>query len=216
MRFARELASIKWTKANIVFLDEVSFDNRGMLRRAGYGPKGKPLIYQGEYNRMPRVSLLVFINVFGVASSFITQGTFTRQKSFDSCKQFAESGLVNPYPGRSSVWIMDGARIHCHPKIIAYLRSRGIIPLFLPAYCPFFNPIEIVFGLIKRRMRELYQESKMTPKTLTHFVLSVVHTFQHRRMDKLFAHCGYGQDGVFDPHVAHKFKNAVLVNNLDQ
>lgn len=215
LRFARELASINWCKANIVFLDEVSFDNRGMLRRAGYGKRGKPLLFKGEYTRMPRVSLLVFITVFGVASSFITQGTFSRHKFFDSCKQFAESGLVNPYPGRASVWIMDGARIHCHPKIIRYLRSRGIIPLFLPAYCPFFNPIEIVFGLIKRRMRALYQESKLTPKTLPHFVLSVVNTFKHYRMEKLFAHCGYGQDGVFDPEVAHQFKNAAVVNDLD-
>ena len=187
-----------------------------MLRRAGYGKKGKPLIFKGEYNRMPRVSLLVFISVFGVESSYITQGTFTRQKFFDSCKDFAESGLVNPYPGRASVWIMDGARIHCHPTIIAYLRSRGIVPLFLPAYCPFFNPIEIVFGLIKRRMRECYQESKLTAKTLPHFVLSVVNTFMHRRMDKLFAHCGYGQDGVFDASVAHKYSDFPIVNNLDQ
>ena len=186
-----------------------------MLRRAGYGKKGKPLIYRGEYNRLPRVSMLVFINVFGVASSFITEGTFTRQKFFDACQNFAKSGAMNPYPGRSSVWIMDGARIHCHPKIIAYLRSQGIIPLFLPAYCPFFNPIEILFGLVKRRMRLHYQESKLTRKTLPHFVISTVNSFKHYRMDKLFAHCGYGRDGVFNPHQAYKFRDADILNDLD-
>ncbi|OWZ04489.1 Serine/threonine-protein kinase [Phytophthora megakarya] len=49
---------------------------------------------------------------------------------------------VHQYPGRGSVWILDGAKIHCHPDIVYYLRSLGIISIFLPCYCPFYNPID--------------------------------------------------------------------------
>jgi len=40
-----------------------------------------------------------------------------------------------------------GAKIHCHPAIIRYLRSVGIIPIFLPPYTPFFNPIQFCLEL---------------------------------------------------------------------
>ena len=39
IRFFRELSSLQWTHESLVFLDEVSFDNRGMLRRRGYALK---------------------------------------------------------------------------------------------------------------------------------------------------------------------------------
>jgi len=36
IRFFREMTAIDWTHVNLVFLDEVSFANRGMLRRRGF------------------------------------------------------------------------------------------------------------------------------------------------------------------------------------
>eukprot|EP00474_Spongospora_subterranea_P002759 CRZ03217.1 hypothetical protein [Spongospora subterranea] len=39
IRFFNELKAIDWTHATLTFLDEVSFDNRGMLRRRGYALK---------------------------------------------------------------------------------------------------------------------------------------------------------------------------------
>ncbi|CAK4113782.1 unnamed protein product, partial [Aphanomyces euteiches] len=35
LRFCSELTSINWSHHNLVFLDEVSFDSRGMLRKRG-------------------------------------------------------------------------------------------------------------------------------------------------------------------------------------
>lgn len=39
IRFFHELSSLEWTQKSLIFLDEVSFDNRGMLRRRGYAVK---------------------------------------------------------------------------------------------------------------------------------------------------------------------------------
>lgn len=43
---------------------------------------------------------------------------------------------------------MDGARIHCHPIdiIMSYHLSLRKMPIFLPACCPFHNPIEVPLG----------------------------------------------------------------------
>ncbi|XP_058820531.1 uncharacterized protein LOC131682793 [Topomyia yanbarensis] len=154
------LLAIPWDIYNLVFLDEVSFDNRDMLRRKGYGVVGQKVIYSGEFCRRPRLSFLCFFGSDGILDSFWTDGTFNRTKFFDCAREFAlRNPKVYQYPRLHSVWIMDGARIHCDANIIRYLRSIGILPIFLPAYCPFFNPIEIVFGLIKKRMQRTRQEN---------------------------------------------------------
>jgi transposase len=99
---------------------------------------------------------------------------------------------------------MDGARIHCHRGIIDYLRSVGIIPLFLPAYCPFFNPIEVMFGLMKGHMKLFYQEGKITATTLPIQVGKVIRKFQKYELSSVFDHCGYAVASSFDPSRALK------------
>eukprot|EP00644_Phytophthora_capsici_P006574 jgi/Phyca11/118488/e_gw1.36.361.1 len=146
-RFVEELSRIDWSYQNLVFLDEVSFDNRGMVRK-----QGKPSRF-GDFSRKPRVSILAFIGVNGIIDYFNTEGTFDRVEFVKCCRSFAFSkrGQVRQYPGPNSVWILDGAGIHRHPDIVHFLRGIGVVPIFLPAYCPFFNPIEYLFGYVKKR-----------------------------------------------------------------
>ncbi|KAJ3240083.1 Serine kinase [Chytriomyces hyalinus] len=110
MRFTFEINSLDWTLFNIVFLDEVSFDNRGMLRRRGYALKGQKLLVRGEYQRLPRVSMLSFIGCSGLLENYSTEGTFDRLKFTECCRKFAlQSGKVKVYPGANSIWILDDA-----------------------------------------------------------------------------------------------------------
>ena len=75
IRFAEELNSINWCKKHLLFLDEVSFDNRGMLRNRGYALKGRRLIFRGEFIRKPRISYLAFICESGLVDYFEVGGT---------------------------------------------------------------------------------------------------------------------------------------------
>eukprot|EP00734_Pompholyxophrys_sp_LG126_P000647 Pompholyxophrys_sp_v1_NODE_366_length_665_cov_17.468852.p1 type:complete len:127 gc:universal NODE_366_length_665_cov_17.468852:540-160(-) len=63
---------------------------------------------------------------------------------FNCCKSFLDSGKVDVYPGRNSVWIMDGASIHVDAHLLEYLTNRGIVVIFNAAYCPFYCPLEIL------------------------------------------------------------------------
>lgn len=156
LRFANELLSFPWTLENLLFLDEVGFDNKDMLRKRGYALKGQKLIYRSEFVRKPRISLC-FIGVNGMLNCYQTEGL----KFVNFCRSFVTDfdSKVHQYPGQYSVWIMDGATIHLDKNFVMYLRSLGIIVIFLPAYCPFFNPIEIVFGLMKRDLAVKYIEN---------------------------------------------------------
>lgn len=194
-RFFFEMSSIQWDLSSLLFLDEVSFDNRGMLRKKGYGVKGNRLIHTGEFVRKPRISMLCFLGQSGLQACYQTEGTFTRKIFFDYLRDFALSDKVRTYPGQHSVFILDGARIHCDPNITTYLRSLGLIVIFLPAYCPFYNPIEIIFGLCKRSMKKTYNEGDdlqlTVARTMTKFTIF--------DSTALFNKCGYNFNGTFDP-----------------
>ncbi|KAH9098992.1 hypothetical protein LEN26_016431 [Aphanomyces euteiches] len=197
-RFVHELSLIDWSQHNLQFLDEVSFDNRGMLRKRGYCLKGQKLVFRGEFQRKARISLLCFINMYGVVETFYTDGTFDRQKFVDCCHSHATSGKsVMQYLGSGSVWILDGASIHCHPDLIYCIRSLGIVPIYLPAYYPFFNPIEYLFGVMKKAMQRHYL--KNSKRSLLHFVAEVVDNFRTFNMQSIFEHCGWTKNGCFDP-----------------
>ncbi|KAE9261313.1 hypothetical protein PR003_g33980, partial [Phytophthora rubi] len=60
-RFVEEVSCVNWSYSNLVFLDEVSFDNRGMIRKRGYALRGKKVAIRGDFERKPRVSILAFI-----------------------------------------------------------------------------------------------------------------------------------------------------------
>jgi hypothetical protein len=141
-RFIQELSTIEWGHQNLVFLDEVSFDNRGMIRKHGYAIKSRELALRGSFRRLPRTSLLALIGANGLIDFFDTEGTFDRVKFFTCCRKFAYStrGNIRQYPGHNSVRI-DGAIIHCDPEIVHFLRSIGVMPIFLPACCPFFSSV---------------------------------------------------------------------------
>lgn len=196
LRYVRELNCFVWDLFNLVFLDETAFLNNEMLRTHGYGTVGESLVFKGEFRRLPRVSCLTFLGQSGIIENFETEGTFTRQKFFECVKRMAlKHNSVRAYPGKFSIWVMDGARIHTDEFIIKYLRSLGIIPIFLPAYCPQYNPIEIIFGLIKRSLQRSYRENSQTPLNVV--VNAELTKFMLYDCTKIFKKCGYNAGGVF-------------------
>jgi transposase len=199
-RFIRELEIIDWCHQNLVFLDEVSFDNRGMIRKRGYAPRGKKLAIRGGFRRLPRISILAFLGVNGLLDFYDTDGTFDRIKFFTCCRKFAyaERNGVQQYLGKNSVWILDGATIHRDAEIVHFFRSVGVTPIFLPAYCPFFNPIEFLFGYVKRAFQRYYDERRVGSNLLP-FVTETLLRFENFNMARVFAHCGWQVGGCFDP-----------------
>lgn len=200
-KFFYELKAVEWHFSNLLFLDEVSIDNRGLVRSKGYGIVGKRILFRGEFVRKPRMSMLAFLGQKGIVEVYQTEGTFTRLKFFEYCKDFALGGLCQMYPGKHCVWILDGAKIHIHPAIIRYLRSLGIIPIFLPPYCPFFNPIEIIFGIVKKHLQKKFGKSTKNLEKLVHQEFMNMRNFD---CTKIFKKCGYVNSGKFDPSIAHQ------------
>ncbi|OWZ12093.1 Serine/threonine-protein kinase [Phytophthora megakarya] len=173
-RFTEELSQVDWNHHNLV-------------QKGCY------------FERKPPVSASAFIGINGIVDFFSTDGTFDRVEFTKCCQAFLHSpqGHVRQYPGRNSVWILDGAAINRHPEIMHFLRSVDVVVIFLPAYCPFFNPIEFMFGYVKRSFQCHYIES--SNRDLVPFVVRTFRRFKRFNMKRVFEHCGYRIQGVFDP-----------------
>lgn len=179
----------------------MSIDNRAAQRKKGYGPVGERILFRGEFARKTRVSLLCFLGYNGILESYSVEGTFTREIFFKFCKDFAlkEDTPVRTYPGPNSIWILDGAMIHFDKNIVDYLRTLGIIVIFLPAYSPQLNPIEIVFGLIKKKLQRNHKDQTFS-KGIQMELAEVINEFTNKSMENLYRKCGY-INGKFNPGV---------------
>ncbi|TPX48033.1 hypothetical protein CcCBS67573_g10220 [Chytriomyces confervae] len=161
--------------------------------------KARPVLLLEEAKKLFQARFSTSISVNGLLEASMTEGTFDRAKFSYHYKEFCtRSGHVYEYPGPCSVHILDGAKIHCSAELICFLRSLGIIPIFLPAYSPFFSPIEIVFGLMKKLLQHHYvQNSK---RDLAMVVSEVLQLYVNRSFHKIFASCRFTVSG-FDPGV---------------
>ncbi|TPX43045.1 hypothetical protein CcCBS67573_g10474 [Chytriomyces confervae] len=186
MRFTFEVNSLDWSPYNSVFLDEVSFDNCGMVRKWATLSKGKS---------------------YFILENYSTEGTFDWCKFIECCRKFVlESDHVKRYPGANSIWILDGAAIHQSAELIMFLCLLGIVPLFLPAYCPFFNPIEVMLGLSKKRLHRIYPEGRVNARNLGLLVAKAYTHYCHFDFRPIFRHYGFVRAAGFNPTISYESK----------
>jgi transposase len=56
--------------------------------------------------------------------------------------------------------LMDNCSIHKSKIVREYINQRNWIPLYTPPYCPDMNPVEMIFGILKRSYRKQVQKSQ--------------------------------------------------------
>ena len=68
------------------------------------------------------------------------------------------SAMVAGYLNQGDYLVVDNASVHVAKPIRVMLHdllvARGVILVFLPAYSPELNPIELIFANVKRYLRE--------------------------------------------------------------
>ena len=132
----------------LVFVDETSKDARASLRQHAWSLRGTPAIVSLPFARGKRVSALAAFNHSGFVAWGYTPDTFTR---FTFHKTFVEKILphLNKWPLPNSIVVIDNSRIHMYKEFQEAVQSRGAVLVFLPPYCPQFNPIETGFANLK-------------------------------------------------------------------
>lgn len=154
-----------------------------MTRRYGRSRRGQRLFGAVPYNRGQNLTVIGAISAEGVVCHRSLDGG-VRSATF-LC--FVEEVLL-PALRPGQVVVMDNLSAHKTKAVVAALASAGIGVLYLPRYSPEFNPIELCWAAVKRRLRTL---GARTREGLRAGVAAALGAVGEQETRNWIRHCGY-------------------------
>jgi putative transposase len=143
-RFLKGLYKATDEKDDIVFIDETGFEPEA-YRSHGRCPKGLRVYGEKPSGKRPRTSLIGgYLN-----NKLIAPVTFNGTCNAALFNAWLEQHLL-PTLTPGSVIVLDNAAFHKSRKTLELIKAAGCKILFLPPYSPHLNPIEKLWGNIKR------------------------------------------------------------------
>jgi len=133
----------------LIFLDETG-TNTNMTREYGRSLRGERLKGNAPFRRWGNQTLIAGLSCDGIVAPWIISGAMDRD-AFDT---YVEKVLI-PELEPGSVVILDNLATHKSDTAAQMLKSHGCWFLFLPAYSPDLNPIEMAFSKLKAHLRRI-------------------------------------------------------------
>jgi transposase len=118
----------------------------------------------------------------------------------DDFRRFVEGLLpwMNRWPLPHSVLVVDNASIHKVAGIRELVEERGMRLLYLPAYSPDLNPIELAFSTIKAWLRlnrdRVNEEYELGDGIVYNILWEAVYAVTSEHARGWYKHCGYVVD----------------------
>lgn len=154
-----------------------------MTRLRGRAPRGARLIDKTPHGHWKTTTLIAALGVEGMRCSTVVDGAVNG----DIFEAFVEQVLV-PDLRRGDMVIMDNLSSHKRQRIRDLIEDAGARLVFLPAYSPDLNPIELVFAKVKQLLRSM---ACRTRDALWTAMQSVLDRVTPSDAANCFKHCGY-------------------------
>ena len=166
----------------LVFIDE-TWAKTNMTRLRGRAPVGERLVAAVPHGHWKTTTLVAALGHHGMRCSMTLDGAVNR----DAFEAFVKKVLV-PSLSPGDVVVMDNLSSHKGPHVRQMIEAAGASLLFLPAYSPDLNPIEMAFSKLKQLLR-----------SAGHRTLNALWADVQRMLDLItpddargfFTHCGY-------------------------
>jgi transposase len=168
----------------VVFVDETAA-NTAMDRRYGYAPRGEPAVGTVPHGHYKSPTLTAALRADGLTAAQVVDGPMTGPRFRDYIARVLVPALR---PGDTVV--LDNLPCHKAGAVRAAVEGAGCRLVFLPAYSPDLNPIELAFAKLKRLLRS---DGHRDIPTLMTFLGSVRTAFRPDECRAYIRHCGYGQ-----------------------
>jgi transposase len=126
------------------------------------------------------------LRCFGLTAPWVVDRAMNRT-IFDT---YIETQLV-PTLDRGNVVVLDNLAVHKSAKAAGLLKEVGAWFLFLPAYSPDLNPIEMAFAKIKAHLRAAAARNF---NALSDALGSICNLFNTAECQNYFNAAGYGFD----------------------
>ena len=145
-----------WKKAfwnivlkRLVFIDE-SGVNLSQTRLYGRAPSNERVNDYVPDARFERKSILVALKLNGQMSSLLFSGSLNGKLFIQYIKEFLSQILNN-----GDIVVIDNASAHKVAGVKEAIEALGAKVLYLPAYSPDFNPVELLWSKVKAILRKL-------------------------------------------------------------
>ncbi len=132
----------------LVFIDETSTSTK-LTKRTGWAPVGERLYGHAPFGHWQTQTFIAALRCHSLTAPWIVDAPMNKQ-IFET---YVETQLA-PTLSRREVVILDNLSSHKSPRADEIIRDQGAWPLFLPAYSPDLNPIEMAFSKIKELLRK--------------------------------------------------------------
>ena len=168
--------------ADLVFVDETS-THTGLTRRRARAPRGERAVGRTPRNHGPNVTLLATLTPAGIGPTLAIAGAVDGT----AFALYAER-LLAPTLRPGQVVVLDNLSAHKSEDARTAIEAAGARLLFLPAYSPDFNPIELAFAKVKERLRAA---AERTPDGLITATASAIDAVSAADAHGFYAHCGF-------------------------
>ena len=141
------LRQAQWDARRLVFLDETSL-NTQMIRRYGRAPADTRCLDRVPHGHWHTATFLAALRHDRLTAPLLIDGPLDG----DLFLAWVEQGL-GPTLQPGDLVCCDNLACHKVAGVRAALAARGAELLYLPAYSPDFNPIELAFAKLKAALR---------------------------------------------------------------
>jgi transposase len=181
-RAAWRIEAAGLTACDLLFVDETS-THTAMTRRRSRAPRGERAVGRVPRNHGPNITLLAALTPEGIGPALVIPG------AVDSAAfaAYAER-LLAPSLRPGQVVVLDNLSAHKSEAARTAVEAVGARLLFLPAYSPDFNPIELAFAKVKERLRAA---AERTPDGLRAATTSAIDAVSVADARGFYAHCGF-------------------------
>ena len=169
----------------LVFVDETAVTTK-LTRLRGRSRRGTRLPGAAPFGHWKAQTFIAGLRCHGVTAPWIVDGAMDRT-AFDL---WVETQLA-PTLQRGDVVILDNLQVHKRAKAAAILKEKGAWFLFLPAYSPDLNPIEMAFAKLKAHLRKA---KARTFDALWKAVGDICDLFTPTECWNYLKHAGYARD----------------------
>lgn len=132
----------------LVFIDETS-TNTKMTRPRGRSLRGQRLQASAPFGHWKTQTFIAGLRCDGLSAPWVVDGAMNGE-AFDT---YVETQLA-PSLRAGDVVILDNVAFHKSGRAAQALKAVGAWFLFLPAYSPDLNPIEMAFSKLKAVLRK--------------------------------------------------------------
>lgn len=152
--------------SNVIFSDESVFailDNCPCYVRVIEGHPLTPAHYNLTRKHPSSVMVWACFSIRGAGRAAIIDGTMNTEKYCDQIIEHRVIAQLNEwFPEGSGLFQQDNAPCHKSKRTMDFMAAKGINVLPWPPASPDLNPIENLWSIVKRRLRERSCTSKQT------------------------------------------------------